>query len=742
MERLRGIGLLGLAMLAACTGEYEGTGEIRGGEIPAEVVAARTTAESAAAAALARKAETPPPAKRILFGDLHVHTTFSADAFMMSLPINGPGGAHPLADACDFARYCSALDFWSINDHAESLSPRRWADTKEAVRQCNAVAGDPASPDLVTFLGWEWTQIGDTPATHYGHKNVILRETAEDRVPTRPIASKGYTHGAMRTRPSFFQRYSLSAADFPNRQRYANFFLYQDSMIDMPACASGVDVHDLPVDCSEAVATPKELFSKLDQWGFDAMVIPHGAAWGIYTPPGVNYAKHALAENQDAERQRLIEIFSGHGNSEEYRTFRSVLYDEEGKAYCPEPRPDFEPCCWRAGEIVRGRCADPHSPDCEQRVATARANYLAAGAAGRLTVPGAEVADWGDCGQCRDCYLPAFRYRPGNAAQLAMAAGDFTDPENPRHMTLGFIASSDNHSARPGTGYKEFARRQMSESFGPRSEFWRKQVYPARAAGPDSLDAEAAVEGILPNQQTDFERGSSFFYTGGLVAVHSTGRDRDAVWNALRSREVYGTSGERMLLWFDLLNGPDGTAPMGSEVVATEAPRFRVRALGAPRQVEGCPDHALRGLGRERLEALCRGECFNPTDERKAITRIEVVRIRRQLSSEEPIETLIDDPWKVLSCPAASEGCVAEFVDPEFTASGRPVLYYVRAIQEGQPTVNAGGLRCVRRDADGVCLEVNPCYGDSRTPFDDDCLEAAEERAWSSPIFLAPGARG
>src|SRR5436853_333245 len=84
-----------------------------------------------------------------------------------------PAGRH-------FARSCSSLDFWSINDHAESITPDHWRETKEAIRQCNAVAGDPKNPDVVAFLGWEWTQVGRTPKDHYGHKNVILRETAED----------------------------------------------------------------------------------------------------------------------------------------------------------------------------------------------------------------------------------------------------------------------------------------------------------------------------------------------------------------------------------------------------------------------------------------------------------------------------------------------------------------------------------------------------------------------------------
>ena len=111
---------------------------------------------------------------QILFGDTHVHSTYSTDAFLWSLPNSQGDGPHLMADACDYARFCSAIDFWVMTDHAEASTPRKWGETIKAVQNCNKVNQDKNIKDLFSFVGFEWTQISENKEDHYGHKNVIF----------------------------------------------------------------------------------------------------------------------------------------------------------------------------------------------------------------------------------------------------------------------------------------------------------------------------------------------------------------------------------------------------------------------------------------------------------------------------------------------------------------------------------------------------------------------------------------
>jgi hypothetical protein len=162
-----------------------------------------------------------------------------------------------------------------------------------------------------------------------------------------------------------------------------------------------VNTRALPPDCHENAPTPEVLFEKLAQWGHDAQVIPHGTTWGLYTPPGSSMDKQLTGRQHDPERQRLIEIMSGHGNSEEYRSWRDLEPGRDGAPVCPAPSPDYLPCCWRAGEIMRERCGDLPERECEERVEEAKRLALLANIAPHRVFPDTRAEDWLDCGVLR-----------------------------------------------------------------------------------------------------------------------------------------------------------------------------------------------------------------------------------------------------------------------------------------------------------------------------------------------------
>lgn len=334
--------------------------------------------------------------------------------------------------------------------------------------------------------------------------------------------------------------------------------------------------------------------------------------------------------------------------------------------------------------------------------------------------------EWGQCDQAIDSFQAAFNYIPKQSAQyiLSLSGGDEANGEsNP--LKLGFIAASDNHSARTGSGYKELARPYMADT---------KDLGKPQPVADASLFETVEPRSVNPILGDATDAQNSFYFTGGLVAVHADSRTRDDIWDALHRRSVYGTSGPRIGPWFDLVTDNGETLPMGSELTSASNPVFRVGAKGSLKQNPGCPDYVNEAMGAERTELLCRNECFNPSSEAHKITRIEVVRVLPRTTVDETEAELIQDPWQVIDCSAQSLQCEAEFTDPDFASMSRDAAYYVRAVQEATPTVNGDPFNCDRNE-DSVCMQTNYCVGVENS---DDCLSDAEHRAWSSPIYLSP----
>ena len=354
-------------------------------------------------------------------------------------------------------------------------------------------------------------------------------------------------------------------------------------------------------------------------------------------------------------------------------------------------------------------------------------------------LPDVPFEEWLDCDDPRGAFKPAMRSRPGQTAQYALALSrDAEDPNAPPlRFRFGLVASSDIHTARAGSGYKQVHRVGMSDVRGiasPRADRWLRRL---TMESPEDPGQPVAIrrEPMGFANLLGVERTASFLYPGGLVAAHAHDASREALWAALTRREVYGTSGPRILLWFDLLNGPAGRVPMGGATEIDRTPTFEVRALGAQIQRPGCPASTRERLSSERVAALCLDECHYPDDERHPIQAIEIVRIRPQRSAGEPIAPLIEDPWRRYPCPADPAGCVVRFEDPDFMESGRDAVYYARALQTPTAAINGANLR-TRFDTAGNATSVAPCYAGHRGDPEDDCLAPVSERAWSSPIFV------
>ena len=727
-----------------------------------------------------------PKTKQILFGDLHVHTTYSADAHQMSLPIVGGLGVHPVSDACDFARHCSALDFWSINDHAEGLTPKRWSETKETIRKCNALNTDKLNPDCVAFLGWEWTQVGANRGLHWGHHNVILKEEADELIPTRAVASKSVTRSAMLDRNPLYPNILFPFINIKHFKRYNDLGRYVKETKAVPICEVGVPSKELPINCHEEAVDPLQLANKVDEYDSDYIIIPHGQTWGLYTPMGYTLDKSLELSKQYPQQFDLLETYSGHGNSEEYRSWRGVDIVREGEYLpgvwftpnegktdvekgtftietdgkeriydigtqnCPEPSDNYIPQCWRAGDVIYNRCIDEgiDTTECEQRRQATRELVADRGRAGFNVVPHFTELERNISGQCLDCYSPSMNYVPGGSAQYGLALTKFNDDGSQHRFRYGFISSSDNHASAPGSGYKEIFGTSIDGS-GPTNKLFDRLLHGRTYfVGGDNKDplrdgyvsdtepiAYDTSELRLGFSVIEWERQRGFFTTGGLAAVHSEGRSKEEIWDAMKRHETYATSGPRILLWFDLINGSN-KLPMGSVVEMHDTPTFEVRAMGSFRQKPGCPEDAYTALGEDRVEELCFNECYNPSDERKKITRVEVIRVMPQEFEDQSLEDRIQDAWLTHDCDISEVGCSFTFQDKDFLSLGKDTSYYVRAIEEPSPQINVKGGVCTF-DENGECTEFKLCTQDWRHPRNvETCSEIDEPRAWSSPIYV------
>ena len=576
------------------------------------------------------------------FGDLHIHTANSFDAFNFGVRATaddayryakGESINHPLGYSVRLRG--GPLDFYGVSDHAEYLGavpalanpghPLAEHPLADLIQ-----SGDPSdAAEAFTTLGAVITQgipVPDLDATS------VIRSAWQANI---EAAERHNKPGEFTT---FIAYEYTSTPDGANLHRNIVF--------------SGNRVPNAPYGGDQSL-NPEELWDWLDtirEEGIEALAIPHNLNWSI----GRMFEKTDWAgapidsayADQRARNEPLVEITQVKGTSETH----------------PLLSPNDE---WAGFEIWKLSRTITNEDGTTSRV------------------PGGTT---------------------GAYARDALRSGlDLERSSGGNPYNFGFIGSSDGHDASSPV--------EEDQYFGKLGLFDGS----AEARGSVKKTASSAL-----NVET-IEWGAS-----GLAGVWAEENTRASIYEALRRKETFATSGPRIQVRFfagydfpseintladAVAQGYAGGVPMGGELLgrSDQAPHFLVWALRDPRDswlqrvqiVKGWIDE--EGTHERVFDVVC-SDGLTPDD-----------KTHRCPSNEATVD--------VSDCSISLDKGDVElktvWVDPTFDPKIRS-FYYMRALQN--PT-------CRWSTWDAIRAGDAP---NARVPA------TIQERAWSSPIWYAP----
>jgi hypothetical protein len=599
--------------------------------------------------------------RNVFWGDLHVHTGISRDAWLSDVRTS-PDDAYrfargeeimipPMSDsgrATQKVRIDRPLDFAAVTDHAEGMGTM-------------AICADSEHPASNSEWCGYFRRLPPHPG--FGHP--------PDLPPTREIF-EGICGGpglplcqeARSTPWRTIQRAAARWNDTSSECSFTTFLAYEWS-----GARGGPLLHrnvifrnavaPLPVS-SQWDPTPHDLWRRLEAEctqagnGCDVLAIPHNSntSQGTMFAPEYPGAESAEDEARQARRRRdlepLVEVMQHKGDSECDTGMAGVLGTPDELCGFEKLFPGVPPC----DEIDRSQ------------------------------------------GLFQHCSGPANFARTGLAIGLAEEQRIGVNP-----FEYGLIAATDTHNATAGavaeTGW-----------FGAVGK--RDATPVARLTGP------GRNRGTMNNP-------------GGVAAVWAEENSREALFEAMRRRETYGTSGPRMTVRFfagwdypeDLCGQPDlvergyaGGVPMGGSLMPAAAsgaaPAFVVSAL----RDSGTGSTPGNLLQRIQIIKVWPGEGGN--------VHQRVVDVVGHGAAEADVDL---DTCEVRG--VGSEQLCSVWRDPEFDPK-QPVAYYARVLENPS-------CRWSRRQCLALAESERPA-----TCRDGIDAQSVQERAWTSPIWYRP----
>ena len=609
------------------------------------------------------------PLRQPLFGDVHVHTSFSFDAAANSIGAT-PADAHRFAqgEAIDFWPLDQSggpagkfaidrpLDFLAVTDHGEFLGERALCRMSGSASYETPFCADYRADERQGMMMLGQVITTETP--------IRVGEVCGADGGVCLAAAKGPWKRLIEAAEAAYDR--SEACSFTSFVGYEYTGTPGVSNYHRNVIFRNAEVPDLPVSYIDA-PIDRSLWQQLDvacngETGCDYLTIPHNTnlANGRMAP---YVGLEATVENRRAyaevrlEREPIVEIFQHKGASECINGLSTVLSAPDELCDVEAVRVLGRKETFTAMDTVDGELVTT-----EQVLETAECGDQI----GENGMVGAGCVDETDF--VRSALLVGL--------QEERAIG-----LNP--IKLGIIASTDTHTATPGAVAEADFRGAVTGEATPEARLERGLLTSGRDGNP-----------------------------GGLAGVWAVENSRDAIFEAMQRREVFGTSGPRITpRFFAGWNyAPD---LCGSETLVAEGYAGGVPMGGdlEDRPAEDAKPTFIAFAARDAAE--------------DATPLQELQLIKGWIDGEGALHYAVRAIAGAADAEAGADTLCAVVQDEAFDAA-QSAYYYLRAVEAPTPRWSAYDCQRIEEAArPAVCS-------------DGSLPETIVEMAWTSPVWYRP----